>query len=73
MRTCAVQGCGDPISPRQIMCRYHWFLVPRLLRLEVMRTWLDCERGHIHAEKWRRYRDATAAAVAAVQGTGPGA
>ena len=33
--TCHVPTCDEPVPPRMLMCRRHWFLVPDNLRRAV--------------------------------------
>ncbi len=36
---CPVGGCGKQIDPSRLMCRGHWYAVPRQLRDQVWATW----------------------------------
>jgi hypothetical protein len=36
---CAVSGCAEQIDPSRLMCRGHWYRVPRELRDLVWATW----------------------------------
>jgi hypothetical protein len=36
---CPVPGCAEPVDPARLMCRRHWYLVPRPLRNRVWATW----------------------------------
>ena len=36
---CPAAGCGNQIDPTRLMCRAHWYLVPRELRDRVWATW----------------------------------
>jgi hypothetical protein len=36
---CAVPGCRTQIDPARLMCRGHWYLVPKQLRDRVWATW----------------------------------
>ena len=39
--TCDAPGC-DAIIPRgRLMCRDHWYAVPRPLRLEISKSWKE--------------------------------
>lgn len=61
--TCHAIGCDVPVPPRMLMCRRHWFMVPKALRdavwdayvvgQEVRKDpsdeWLDAAEAAIHA------------------------
>lgn len=49
---CPVAGCGDRIDRSRLMCRRHWYLVPRELRGRVWATWRsgDGAQGAEHQE-----------------------
>ena len=36
---CPIPGCGDLIDPSRLMCRRHWYRVPKQLRDQVWATW----------------------------------
>jgi hypothetical protein len=36
---CPVPGCHDQIDPSRLMCRSHWYLVPKQIRDRVWATW----------------------------------
>jgi hypothetical protein len=36
---CPISGCGEQIDPSRLMCRRHWYAVPRQLRDRVWATW----------------------------------
>ena len=38
-RRCPGPGCAELVSASRLMCRDHWYQVPRPLRDEVWRTW----------------------------------
>ena len=38
-RCCPIPGCGGQIDPSRLMCRRHWYLVPKRLRDHVWATW----------------------------------
>lgn len=40
---CPVPGCCAQIDPSRLMCRGHWYLVPKPLRDEVWATWRSGE------------------------------
>lgn len=61
---CPVDGCSRSRGDRQLMCKKHWYMVPKELRDNVYRTarrmW-DGEGGATHA--WSEAADAAVAAV----------
>jgi len=61
---CPVTGCEEQIDPSRLMCRKHWYRVPRQLRDRVWATWRSGE-GILSAE----HQEAVLAAI----GTGGGA
>jgi hypothetical protein len=42
-RWCPVSSCSEPIDPSRLMCRHHWYQVPRQLRDLVWATWRSGE------------------------------
>lgn len=70
---CHARGCSVPVPPRMLMCRRHWFMVPRRLRLAV---WAEYDRtggAAGRSNRLQQYRDgagpyvnAAEAAIAAV-------
>ena len=36
---CPVPGCHAQIDPSRLMCRNHWYLVPKQIRDRVWATW----------------------------------
>jgi hypothetical protein len=59
---CPVPGCGEEIDQTRLMCRRHWYLVPRPLRDETWRTWRS---GRAAASP--EHRQAVLAAIVACQ------
>jgi hypothetical protein len=57
---CPVTGCGNQIDPSRLMCRAHWYLVPKQLRDRVWATWRS-GRGAQSAEHQRTVLTAIAA------------
>lgn len=39
--TCHAAGCSTPCPPKCLMCRKHWFMVPRPLRDRVWATYQE--------------------------------
>ncbi len=59
---CPVPGCGDLIDPSRLMCRRHWYRVPKHLRDQVWATWRS---GHgTHSPE---HQDAVRMAIVACQ------
>ena len=44
-RFCRVPGCGAQIQRGYIMCRSHWFSLPRQLRAAIRQTWRTRDKG----------------------------
>jgi hypothetical protein len=59
---CPVSRCGNQIDPSRLMCRVHWYLVPKQLRDRVWATWRS-GRGAGSAE----HQQAVLTAIAASQ------
>jgi hypothetical protein len=57
---CPVPGCREPIDPSRLMCRAHWYRVPRHLRDLVWATWRSGE-GALSSEHQQAVRVAIAA------------
>ena len=36
---CPIPLCERPIDPSRLMCRVHWYMVPKEIRDEVWATW----------------------------------
>jgi hypothetical protein len=60
--SCPVTGCGEQIARSRLMCRRHWYLVPRQLRDRVWATWRSGD-GVRSAE----HQEAVLMAIAACQ------
>lgn len=61
--TCPAAGCTVSVQSDMLMCRKHWFMVPKVLRSRVWRAW-DNGNGAWSQE----HRAACAAAIDAVGG-----
>lgn len=63
---CHARNCGVSVRPEMLMCRKHWFMVPKTIRDEVWRTYRpgQCDDKRPSAE-WHKAADAAIAAVAA--------
>jgi hypothetical protein len=59
---CPVPGCRAQIDATRLMCRAHWYLVPKCIRDRVWATWRS-GHGALSPE----HREAVRAAIAACQ------
>jgi len=59
---CPIPGCDEEIDPSRLMCRHHWYAVPRPLRNQVWATWRSGQ-GALS----REHADAVRTAMAACQ------
>jgi hypothetical protein len=57
---CSVPGCSRPIDPTRLMCRFHWYAVPKEIRDRVWATWRSGQ-GALSPEHGQAVRDAIAA------------
>jgi hypothetical protein len=48
---CPVGGCNQRVRFDQLMCSYHWLIVPAALRRDVVQSW---NRGHVRKDYWER-------------------
>jgi hypothetical protein len=64
--TCHARNCNAKVPRSMLMCRRHWFMVPKFLRDEVWRTYVhgQCNMDPPPSEAWHRAADAAIAAVA---------
>lgn len=60
-----VHQCGEPVRPRYLMCRRHWFMVERSLRDAVLAAYVPGQEAGL-ARPTRAYVVAVHNAVAAV-------
>jgi hypothetical protein len=68
---CPIPGCHDQIDPTRLMCRSHWYLVPKQIRDRVWATWQSGQRAFSpeHKEAVRKAIAACQAAVASMSQT----
>jgi hypothetical protein len=59
---CPVPGCGEQIDPSRLMCRRHWYLVPKHVRDLVWSTWRSGQGA-----RSREHQDAVSTAIAVCQ------
>jgi hypothetical protein len=61
VQSCAIPGCARPIDPSRLMCRCHWYTVPKELRDRVWATWRSGQDAYS-----REHQDAVRQAISAV-------
>ena len=61
VRRCPIPRCGERIDPSRLMCRKHWYMVPKLMRDHVWATWRSGQ-----AADSSEHQEAVHAAVVAV-------
>ena len=59
--SCPIPGCGNQIDPSRLMCRAHWYVVPKLMRDRVWATWRSGQGAYS-----TEHQDAVLAAITAV-------
>lgn len=61
---CHAEGCRVAVPPEMLMCKRHWFMVPKALREEVWRTYRpgQCD-DKTPSEEWHKAADAAIKAV----------
>lgn len=62
--TCHATGCEVNVPPAMLMCKRHWYMVPRPLRDRVWRLYRPGQE--IDKRPTREYLEAAEAAIAAV-------
>jgi hypothetical protein len=60
-RSCPIAGCARQIDPSRLMCRCHWYTVPKELRDRVWSTWRSGQGAYSRA-----HQDAVSQAISAV-------
>jgi hypothetical protein len=70
VQSCPIARCGREIDPSRLMCRYHWYTVPKELRDRVWATWRS-GHGAFSREHQDAVRQAISAVMAALGETGP--
>jgi len=46
--SCPIAGCAREIDPSRLMCRCHWYTVPKELRDRVWATWRSGQGAYSH-------------------------
>lgn len=63
---CHARGCPELVPPEMLMCRRHWFMVPKPVRARVWATYRAGQCDDMRpSEAWHEAADAAIAAVAA--------
>lgn len=64
VHTCHAENCSIPVPPKMLMCRRHWFMVPKQMRDAV---WAEYRPGQeIDKRPSGAYLEVMAAAIQAV-------
>ena len=60
--TCAAEGCGVYVQRGMLMCKGHWFSLPKPLRIAVWQTWRRAFKAeyHVGIDPETRLRDIAA-------------
>lgn len=61
LRRCPIPRCAERIDPSRLMCRRHWYMVPKLMRDHVWATWRSGQAAYSN-----EHQEAVQAAVVAV-------
>lgn len=62
--TCHAKGCDVRVPPKMLMCRRHWYMVPKALRDAIWDTYREGQE--IDKRPSGEYLDAANAAIEAV-------
>jgi len=60
---CPADGCEIQVEREHLMCREHWFLVPKPLRDQIWRAWREWENGRGSSAEYIEARDEAIAAA----------
>lgn len=68
--TCHAEGCTIRCKPEFLMCRKHWFMVPRALQDAVWDAYVpgQCDFDPLPSDEWHAAADAAIEAVAVKEG-----
>lgn len=66
IHACHARGCETEIPPELLMCRRHWYMVPKAIRHRVLATYRpgQCSGRPAPSREWHDAADAAIAAVA---------
>lgn len=65
VHVCHATGCEEPVPPVMLMCRKHWYMVPKGIQ---RRVWAHYRHGQeIRKDPSEEYLDAMRAAIQAVE------
>lgn len=45
IHTCHAEGCNARVAPQMLMCRPHWYMVPKPIRDRIWDTYRDGQCG----------------------------
>lgn len=62
LRECPIEGCTEKHTRTKLMCRLHWYEVPKELR---DRVWSTYRNEGVFSEEYQEARDAAIASVEA--------
>lgn len=67
---CHAMGCDAKVKPEMLMCKKHWFFVPKVVRDRVWATYRDgqCDGSPMPSEEWHKAADAAIREVAVKEG-----
>lgn len=67
--TCHARGCDTPVPPVMLMCRRHWYMVPRPIRLRVNAAYRpgQCDLNPMPSRAWLDAANSAINAVAATE------
>ena len=66
LNECPVKTCEKSISGEHLMCRDHWYMVPRSIRSKVWNSWRARQAAMSDHVAVQRHEDAKAHAISAV-------
>lgn len=62
---CHARGCNMKVPPRMLMCKRHWFMVPKAIRDEIWEHYQTGQEVTMEcSEEWHKAADKAIAAVA---------
>lgn len=63
---CAASRCPERVAPSILMCKKHWYMVPRDIRMRVLRSYQPGQEKVGWSATTAEYQDAVRAAIEAV-------
>ncbi len=64
--TCPIKTCDQQVKSDHLMCREHWYMLPRSIRSEVWNSWRARQNAMSHTATVQRHEDAKWHAIQAV-------